>query len=186
MLEETMNLSNIGALQSRGVTVIMPSQTYIQKGVKVGRGTVIHPFTWIESGVVIGEGCEIGPFAKIRAGSKVSRGATIGSFVEVVRSKIGAGARIKHLSYFGDAVVGEKVNVGAGTITANYNGKDKNITSIGDGSFLGVNTSLIAPVKIGKKVKTGAGSVVTSRQNIKTGSVLAGVPAKELKKKRKK
>lgn len=185
-LEEKMNLSNISALQSKGVTVIMPSQTYIQKGVKVGKGTVIHPFTWIEKGVVIGSNCEIGPFAKIRRGSKVESNAAIGSFVEVVRSRVGKGTRIKHLSYFGDSRLGKNVNVGAGTITANYDGKRKSVTQVGDSSFLGIHTALVAPVVLGKGVKTGAGSVVTARQKIKNKKVIAGVPAKELRKKRKK
>ena len=185
-LEETMNMSNISTLQSQGVTVVMPSQTYIQKGVKIGRGTVIHPFVWIEKGVLIGSDCEIGPFAKIRAGSKIESKATIGSFVEVVRSRIGVGTRIKHLSYFGDSEVGKNVNVGAGTITANYNGVSKNKTRIGNDVFLGVNTSLIAPVVLGDKVKTGAGAVVTAHQNFKKNTVLVGVPAKELKKGKKK
>ncbi len=185
-LEETMNLSNISALQSQGVTVVMPSQTYVQKGVKVGKGTVIHPFVWIEKGVEIGVNCEIGPFAKIRAGSKIGPGVAIGSFVEIVRSRIGQDTRIKHLSYFGDAEVGKGVNVGAGTITANYTGKRKEKTRIGNKVFLGVNTSLIAPLELGDGVKTGAGSVVTARQRVRKNAVIAGVPAKELKQGRRK
>jgi bifunctional UDP-N-acetylglucosamine pyrophosphorylase/glucosamine-1-phosphate N-acetyltransferase len=164
----------------------MPSQTYIQKGVKIGRGTVIHPFVWIEKGVSIGVNCEIGPFAKIRSGSQIESHVAIGSFVEVVRSRVGQGTRIKHLSYWGDAEIGRDVNVGAGTITANYDGKSKNKTRIGNKVFLGVNTSLIAPLQLEDGVKTGAGAVVTARQKVKKNSVLVGVPAKELKKGKKK
>jgi bifunctional UDP-N-acetylglucosamine pyrophosphorylase/glucosamine-1-phosphate N-acetyltransferase len=184
-LEEMTNLSNICALQSQGVTVIMPSQTYIQKGVKIGRGTVIHPFVWIEKGVKIGPRCQIGPFAKIRSKTKIGAEVVIGSFVEVVRSTIGSGTRMKHLSYFGDAVVGKNVNVGAGTVTANYDGKDKNTVSLKDRSFTGVNTSLVAPLKLPEGLKTGAGSVVTARKKFRKNATVAGVPARELGKKRK-
>jgi bifunctional UDP-N-acetylglucosamine pyrophosphorylase/glucosamine-1-phosphate N-acetyltransferase len=185
-LEERVNLSNISALQSQGVTVMMPSQTYIQKGVKIGEGTMIHPFVWIEKGVEIGKSCTIGPFAKLRAGTRVQDHVTIGSFVELVRSRVGSKTQIKHLSYFGDAQIGSGVNVGAGTITANYDGKNKNVTQIGNGSFLGVHTSLVAPVSLGEKVKTGAGAVVTARQRIKGHTVIVGVPARELQKRKKK
>jgi len=179
-LEEMMNISNINVLQSQGVTVTLPSQTYIQKGVKVGRGTVIYPFVWIERGVQIGTNCTIGPFAKIRSGSVIRSGALIGSFVEIVRSQIGEKTTIKHLSYFGDAEVGKNVNVGAGTITANYDGKQKNKTRIGDHVSLGIHTALVAPVTLKEKVKTGAGSVVLAKQTVAKKKTIAGVPAKEI------
>ena len=106
--------------------------------------------------------------------------------MEVVRSRIGSGSKIKHHSYIGDATVGKKVNVGAGTITANYDGKNKNPTFIDDGAFIGVGTILIAPVKIGKKAVTGAGSVVTKNKNVPAGVTVVGIPARALKKKNKK
>lgn len=161
-----------------GVTILDPNQTMIAKGAKIGRDTVIHPFTWIEENVIIGARCEIGPFAKIRAGADIGDEVVIGSFVEVVRTKIGSQTCVKHLTYLGDAVVGKKVNVGAGTITANFNGKTKNKTVIGDGSLIGCDTILIAPVKLGKQVKTGAGAVLPAGQHVPSGKTVVGIPAK--------
>ena len=161
-----------------GVTILAPSQTVIAKGVKIGRDTVIHPFSWIERNVVIGKKCEIGPYAKIRAGSRIENGVVIGSFVEVVRSKIGSGTFVKHLSYLGDAQVGKQVNVGAGTITANFDGRRKNKTIVEDRVLLGCDTILVAPVKVGKGAKTGAGAVVCARQSVPRGKTVVGVPAK--------
>ena len=106
--------------------------------------------------------------------------------MELVRSKVGPGSKIKHHSYIGDTIVGKAVNIGAGTITANYDGKSKNITFIDDGVSIGVGTILIAPVKIGKYATTGAGSVVTKNKDVSAGSTVAGIPAKVLKKTRKK
>ena len=168
-----------------GVTILNPSQTFIAKGVRIGRDTVIHPFTWIEGDVVIGRHCEIGPFAKIRSGSRFGDQVVIGSFVEVVRSKVGAKTFVKHLSYLGDAEVGKKVNVGAGTITANFDGHRKNKTVIRDGAFLGCDTVLVAPVSVGKRAKTGAGAVVCAHQSVPAGKTAVGIPAKVLRKNKK-
>lgn len=161
-----------------GVTVLAPSQTVIAKGVKIGRDTIVHPFSWIEKNVVIGRKCEIGPFAKIRADSEIGDGVIVGSFVEVVRSKIGSGTLVKHLSYLGDAQVGKQVNVGAGTITANFDGRRKNKTIVEDRVLLGCDTILVAPVKVGKGARTGAGAVVCARQSVPKGKTVVGVPAK--------
>ncbi len=161
-----------------GVTILAPSQTVIAKGVKIGRDTVVHPFSWIEKNVVIGRKCEIGPFAKIRAGSEIGDGVIVGSFVEVARSKIGSGTFVKHLSYLGDAQVGKQVNVGAGTITANFDGRRKNKTIVEDRVLLGCDTILVAPVKVGKGAKTGAGAVVCAHQSVPKGKTVVGVPAK--------
>jgi bifunctional UDP-N-acetylglucosamine pyrophosphorylase/glucosamine-1-phosphate N-acetyltransferase len=161
-----------------GVSILAPSQTSIAKGVRIGRDTVIHPFTWIEKNVVIGRKCEIGPYAKIRAGSRVGDGVVVGSFVEVVRTKIGNGTFVKHLSYLGDAELGKRVNVGAGTITANFDGRRKNKTIVEDGALLGCDTILVAPVKVGKGAKTGAGAVVCAHQSVPGGKTVVGIPAK--------
>ncbi len=169
-----------------GVTILDPDQTVIAKGVKIGRDSVIHPFSWIEGDVIIGAKCEIGPFAKIRSGSRIADQVVVGSFVEVVRTKIGSKTLVKHLTYLGDAQIGKKVNVGAGTITANFNGKTKNKTVIRDGAFIGCDTILIAPVTVGKRVKTGAGAVLPAGQNIPAGKTVVGIPAKLVEKNKRK
>jgi len=181
-----INKRNIERLSSGEVTVIDPATTYIYGEVEVGRDTIIYPHTVIEGKVKIGRGCRIGPFAHLRPGTILADNVHIGNFVELVRSKVGSGSKIKHHSYIGDTIIGKDVNVGAGTITANYDGKSKNITFIDDGVSTGVGTILIAPVKIGKYATTGAGSVVTKNKDVPVGSTVAGVPAKILKKTRKK
>lgn len=172
---------NIEKQLEAGVTVIDPGTVYIEEDVRIGRDTVIYPFTYIEKGVAIGSQCKIGPFCKIRADSTIADGAEIGSFVEIVRSKIGSKTRVKHLSYIGDAILGKDVNVGAGTITANYDGKNKHQTRVGDRAFIGSDTVLIAPVRLGSGVKTGAGSVLTRNSDIPAGKVVVGIPARILK-----
>jgi bifunctional UDP-N-acetylglucosamine pyrophosphorylase/glucosamine-1-phosphate N-acetyltransferase len=175
-----LNEQELNWHSERGVTILSPFQTCIAKRVKIGRDTVIHPFTWIERGVEIGRCCEIGPFAKIRAGSKIDDGSVIGSFVEVVRSRVGANTLVKHLSYLGDATIGREVNVGAGTVTANFDGQRKHKTVVRDGARLGCNTVLIAPVTVGRNAKTGAGAVVCARKAVPPGTTVVGVPAKAL------
>ncbi len=169
----------------RGVGIRDPKTTFIDSDVRLGQDTVILPHTVIEEGSVIGAGCTIGPFARIRGGSKIGDKAVIGNFVEIVRSKVGRGTQIKHLSYIGDAEIGENVNVGAGTITANYDGKNKHKTVIRDRASIGSGTVLVAPVTVGRGAKTGAGAVVTKDTRMKDGSVYVGIPAKELKKGKK-
>ena len=107
----------------------------------------------------------------------------VGCFVEVVRSSVGKGSRVKHLTYLGDAILAENVNVGAGTVTANYDGAKKQKTVIGKGAFIGSNTVLVAPVKIGRGAKTGAGSVVLGKHHVPAGKTVAGVPAKLIRRK---
>jgi bifunctional UDP-N-acetylglucosamine pyrophosphorylase/glucosamine-1-phosphate N-acetyltransferase len=107
----------------------------------------------------------------------------IGNFVELVRTKVGDGTRIKHHTYLGDTAVGKDVNIGAGTITANFDGKRKNKTVIEDASFIGIGAKLIAPVRIGKGAVVGAGSVIPKNHNVPKGATVAGVPAKVLKNK---
>ena len=180
--QAVINKRNIKRLISNGVTIVDPATTYVHGEVEVGGDTVIHPHTVIEGKVKIGRTCQIGPFAHLRGGTVLEDKVGIGNFVEVVRSKIGSGTKIKHHSYIGDAAVGKDVNIGAGSITANYDGKKKNPTIIGDGAFIGVGTILIAPVKIGKCAVTGAGSVITKNKDVPSGATVAGVPARILKK----
>ncbi len=111
---------------------------------------------------VIGPGCDIGPFARVRPGTELAQGAKIGNFVETKKARIGVGSKVNHLTYIGDAVIGDGVNVGAGTITCNYDGVNKFKTEIGDGAFIGSNSSLVAPVSVGRGATVGAGSTVTS------------------------
>ena len=132
----------------------------ILKNVKVAAGTVIAPFSLIED-ADIGKNCRIGPYARIRPGTRLADEVHIGNFVEVKNSRIAAGSKANHLSYIGDAVVGKKVNIGAGTITCNYDGANKYQTIIEDDVFIGSDTQLIAPVKVAKGSTIGAGSTIT-------------------------
>ena len=129
-------------------------------GVKIAKHAVIHPFCHIE-GTKIGEGAQIGPFARLRPGTEMGAGSKAGNFVETKKAKVGKNSKINHLSYVGDAKIGVGANIGAGTITCNYDGYFKHQTTIGDGAFVGSNSSLIAPVKIGKGAYLGSGGVVT-------------------------
>ena len=163
-----------------GVTVTDPDNTYIEENARIGEDTIIYPYTFIENDVKIGAGCSIGPFARVRSGSKVSDNAEIGNFVEIVRSSIGERTKVKHHAYIGDTVIGKDVNVGAGTIVANYDGKTKHKTIIEDNAFIGTGAILIAPVKIGKSAVIGAGAVVTKNKNVPQGKTVVGVPARIL------
>ena len=163
---------------SEGITIIDPHTTYIDSNVKIGRDTVIRPFTVIENNVRIGNRCKIGPFSHIRPGTNIADEAEIGNFTEVSRTHIGPQSLMKHFSFLGDARVGAKVNIGAGTVTANFDGKNKNVTIIRDDAFIGSDSVLIAPVKVGKQAVTGAGSVVTRGTSIPDGDIAMGVPAR--------
>jgi bifunctional UDP-N-acetylglucosamine pyrophosphorylase/glucosamine-1-phosphate N-acetyltransferase len=129
-------------------------------GVAVADGATIHAFSHID-GAIIGAGASIGPFARIRPGTSLGEKARVGNFVELKKAEIGEGAKVNHLSYVGDASVGAKANIGAGTITCNYDGFGKYRTEIGAGAFIGSNTALVAPVRIGEGAVVGAGSVIT-------------------------
>jgi len=160
-----------------GVSIVDPAATVIDVDVQIGADTVIEPFTTIKGSTSIGEGCtvrhsylvdcvledgaSVGPFGYLRPGTLLRRGAKAGTFVEVKNSDIGAGAKVPHLSYIGDADVGEQTNLGAGTITANYDGRKKHRTKIGARVKGGVDTSFVAPVEVGDDAWTAAGSVVT-------------------------
>ena len=126
----------------------------------IGAGTVIHPHCVLEQSR-IGASCQIGPYARTRPGVEMADDAKLGNFVEVKKSRIGKGSKINHLSYIGDTTIGENVNVGAGTITCNYDGANKHQTTIGDGAFIGSGVELVAPVEIGAHATIGAGSTIT-------------------------
>ncbi len=151
---------------------------------KIGKDTTIYPFTVIEGDVKIGKRCLIGPFAHLRPGCVLDNDVRIGNFIELVRTRISSKTRARHFGYLGDSRIGHGVNVGAGTVTANYDGRNKNITVIEDKSFIGCDTVLIAPAKVGKGAKTGAGSVVVSGKGVPDGATVVGVPARLLKDKR--
>ncbi len=144
-----------------GVTIEDINNTYIYDDVEIGIDTIIHPNTTIKSGVVIGEDCEIGPNAYIREGCRLADKVKIGSFVEIKKAIIGEGAKVPHLSYMGDCEIGAKTNIGCGTITCNYDGFSKSKTIIGEHSFIGSNTNLVAPVTLGKNTFVAAGSTIT-------------------------
>ena len=181
-----------------GVTITDPDTTFIDATVTIGQDTTVEPFSILKGSTEIGQECRIGPhvyiedakigdrsdcgpFAKLRPGTQIAEDVHIGSFAELVRTKVGRGSAVPHVSYLGDTDLGEDANIGAGTITANFDGKNKNRTVIGDGAFVGVDSMLVAPVKLGKGSRTGAGSVVT--KDVPDGATAVGVPARVIRKK---
>jgi bifunctional UDP-N-acetylglucosamine pyrophosphorylase / glucosamine-1-phosphate N-acetyltransferase len=176
--EAVLQTSLRAAALEAGVTMIAPQTVYLAADTKLGRDVTIEPnvvfgpgvtvedgalirsFSHLE-GAHVGKGARIGPFARLRPGTELGQDVHIGNFVEVKAAQIEAGAKANHLSYIGDARVGEGANIGAGTITCNYDGIAKHRTDIGAGAFIGSNSSLVAPVKIGDGAYVGAGSVVT-------------------------
>ena len=181
-----------------GVTIVDPESTFVDAGVTIGQDTVIEPFTVIKGRSAIGAECHVGPhvyiedarlgdrsdcgpFAKLRPGTEVAEDVHIGSFAELVRTRVGPRSKVPHVSYLGDTDLGADANIGAGTITANFDGTNKNRTEIGDGAFVGVDTMLVAPVKLGKGARTGAGSVVT--KDVPDGATAVGVPARVVRRK---
>jgi len=162
---ETVFLSND---TKYGKNVVISQYVVIGKKTKIGNNVEILPFTHIEN-ATLEDNVNVGPFSRVRPGSFLSQGSRVGNFVEVKKSKIGKNTKINHLSYIGDAIVGKNVNIGAGTITCNYDGKKKNKTKILDGAFIGSNSALIAPIKIGKNSVVGAGSALT--KNVKNKSL---------------
>ena len=143
-----------------GSDVTIGPNVVIGPGVTLEDGAEIRPFSHLE-GVRVGRGALIGPFARLRPGSEIGEEARVGNFVEVKNSRVERGAKINHLSYVGDAGVGAGANIGAGTITCNYDGYEKSRTEIGEGAFIGSNTALVAPVTVGPGAVVGAGSVIT-------------------------
>ena len=187
-----------------GVTLIGPETIFFSKDTKIGKNVTIEPYVIIGSKVKIGnnviiksfshlESCkienkvEIGPYARIRPGTVLKEGSRIGNFVEIKKSIIGKNAKANHLSYIGDSDVGKSTNIGAGTITCNYDGIKKNKTKIKDNVFIGSNSSLIAPVTINKDSIIGAGSVITKNVNKKSLALTRAlqIEIKNYKKKQK-
>ena len=140
--------------------VIVEPNVIIRKGVKIKKDTIIKSFSYLED-CKIGKNCSIGPFARVRPSSDLQDQVKIGNFVEIKKSKLSTGVKANHLAYIGDTEVGKNTNIGAGTITCNYNGKSKLSCKIGDECFIGSNSSIIAPVKIGNHAYVAAGSVIT-------------------------
>lgn len=151
--------------------VTIEPHVFFGPGVRIGRGTTIKAFTHIE-GATIGDDCTIGPHARLRPGSELHSDVKIGNFVEVKKTVLGEGAKVSHLSYLGDGVVGAGANLGAGTIFCNYDGYFKYRTTIGAGAFVGSNSALVAPVSIGENSYVGSGSVITS--DVQSGSLALG------------
>ncbi len=165
--------------------VILRGNTSVGTGSVIGPGSELVDATVGERATVwasvvelsiIEDQATVGPFSHLRAGTVIGRGAQVGNYAELKNTRLGAGSKQHHASYLGDAVIGEGVNVGAGTITANYDGTSKQPTTVGDGAFLGVDTMLIAPIEVGEGARTGAGAVVT--RDVPPGKLAVGVPAR--------
>ncbi len=166
---------------TEGVTIVDPRNTHIDSRCSIGRDTVIYPFTVITGEVKIGSHCRIGPFTHLRHGTVLEDGVEVGAFVEIKESRLGTGTIARHLVYLGNADVGERVNIGATAITANFDGERKHPTKIGDRSRIGAGAILVAPVSIGQEAVIGANAVVTRNQDVADGQTVVGVPARPLK-----
>lgn len=168
-------------------TVLYPDVALLGRTV-VGRGCTLHQGAWLRDtvlgdgvevepysvldGATVGAGCRVGPFARLRPGTVLEEGARVGNFVEVKKSRLGKGAKANHLAYLGDAEVGAGANIGAGVVTCNYDGAAKHPTWIGPGAFVGSDTMLVAPVRVGEDASTAAGSVIT--QDVPDGALAVG------------
>lgn len=158
-----MNERKLNSLMDNGVTIVDPSSTWISEDTEIGADTIIYPSTYIEGKNKIGKNCKIGPCAHLRGDVEIDDDCKIGNFVEVKKAKIGHNTNAGHLSYIGDSELGANINIGAGTITANYDPitKTKSKTILKDNVKIGSNTVLVAPVEIGEGTNIGAGSVIT-------------------------
>ncbi|MCX5646724.1 MAG: NTP transferase domain-containing protein [Phycisphaerae bacterium] len=152
-------------LMENGVTIVDPENTWIDARAKIGQDTVIEPFVYIHGEVKIGRDCRIGPFAFLRHGTVIGNDVVLGVFTELKNASLADGVRARHHSYLGDAIIGRDVNVGAGSITANFDGENVNQTTVGDGCYIGSGTVLIAPLVLPAGANVGAGLVV-SQQNV--------------------
>jgi bifunctional UDP-N-acetylglucosamine pyrophosphorylase/glucosamine-1-phosphate N-acetyltransferase len=185
----------IGPEVTLGADTLVLANTHLEGKTSVGVGCTLGPNTLIRSSI-IGDGCtveasvlegarldeqvEVGPFAHLRPGAHLMRGVHMGNFGEVKESTLGPGTKMGHFSYVGNAEIGPDVNIGAGTITCNYDGEKKHPTTIGEGAFIGSDTMLVAPVQVGKGARTGAGAVVT--KDVPDDSVAVGIPARVIRK----
>jgi bifunctional UDP-N-acetylglucosamine pyrophosphorylase/glucosamine-1-phosphate N-acetyltransferase len=183
-------------LMVSGVTMIAPETVFLSHdtvigqdaliepnvvfgpGVTIEGGAVIHAFSHLE-GAHVAAGATVGPFARLRPGANLAEGSKVGNFCEVKKAEIGKGAKVNHLTYIGDAVVGAETNIGAGTITCNYDGVNKHETEIGQGAFIGSNSSLVAPVKIGDGALIASGSVIT--EDVPADALAFGRARQEMK-----
>ena len=193
LVNSGVNIADIDRIDSRGSLAVgrgsfIDVNNVFEGSVEIGKNTKIGPNCYIKDSVIgngvtlkastviedsrVGDLCKLGPFARIRGGTEIEGNAELGNFVEANRSKIGTESKAKHLTYLGDSNLGRKVNIGAGTITCNYDGENKHKTKLEDGAFIGSNTSLVAPVRVGKEAYTGAGSVIT--KNVPPGSLAIG------------
>jgi len=200
-----MKLTNLQKAQERlrekfmknGVKMLAPETVYFSKDTKIGKNVTIEPYVVLGEKVKIQNNSKIksfshlenvkiennvtvGPFARLRPGTVLKSGSKVGNFVEIKKSNLGKNSKVNHLSYIGDASIGDFVNIGAGTITCNYDGKKKNKTTIKNKVFVGSNSSLVAPVTLNEKSIIGAGSVIT--RNVKKNS-LALTRSKQTEKK---
>src|SRR6266513_2352700 len=187
LAEHVMRERILDDLMSRGVTITDPRSTFVDADVSIGQDCVIHPLTQVRDSTV-GDGCRIershleqvkiasnvtiGPFSRLRPGTELAEGVHVGTHTEIKNSKIGAGSAVPHFSYLGDAVVGANVNIGAGSITANWDGFEKNVTEIGDSVYVSCDTIFVAPVRVGSDATTAADTVVT--KDVPAGSLAIG------------
>ncbi|MCU0486910.1 MAG: bifunctional UDP-N-acetylglucosamine diphosphorylase/glucosamine-1-phosphate N-acetyltransferase GlmU, partial [Anaerolineales bacterium] len=164
-------------------------ETHIGAGCELGPNTIIHDsqvgeqctiLASVLEGALLEDHVEVGPFARLRKGAHLAQGVHMGNFGEIKNSYLGPGAKMGHFSYLGDATIGAQVNIGAGTITCNYDGMHKHPTEVGEGAFIGSDTMLVAPVKVGEGARTGAGAVVT--RDVPPFSLVVGVPARVIRK----
>ena len=186
-----------------GVKMIAPDTIYFSKDTKIGKNVTIEPYVVIGLKVKIGnnvniksfshlENCkienkvDIGPYARIRPGTTIKEGSKVGNFVEIKKSIIGKKSKVNHLTYIGDTLIGKSVNVGAGTITCNYDGIKKSKTKIKDNVFVGSNSSLVAPLTLGENSTIGAGSVITKNVNKKSLALTRSIQTEIKNYKRKK
>lgn len=177
-----MSLRILNRLMDEGVTVFDPRSTYVDSRAKIGADTVIYPYSVVDGEVTVGKNCRIGPFALIRHGTVLDDNVEIGAFVDIVRSEVGEGTLVRHLAYLGDTEVGKRVTVGAGAITANFDGRHKQQTKIGNHVTVGAGSVLVAPTSIGDRSKVGAGAVVTPARPVPPDTTVVGVPAQPIAK----
>jgi len=185
LAESVMRRRILKDFMLNGVTIMDPETTYIHADAKIGRDTTIRPFTVIENNVRIGNRCLIGPFCRIRPDTRIGNNVEVGNFTEVSRSRVGDHCFVKHFGFLGDALLGKRVNIGAGVVTANFDGKKKHVTEISDDAFIGSDSILVAPLRIGRAAVTGAGCVVPGKRNVPDYAVVAGVPARLIARRKK-